>query len=471
MKNLITCPMAVSIPTNAEGDHQYELVITPEGVFGRHNTGVKGRANRWAMYHMDKGHKEAVPELPMLMRAGTVELDEDELKAIVERGYATGDEASVTVALKKMLEKTPLPMVIQNQTKGDDWIASTPAPTWTPEPVAVEPEPVLELDDEPMIEATETTEMPRVLVADPVAIVDAGNLDMSKILAVHDNAAAYVVPKAVEDWVPVKFTDTEIDAMEYLERAKKGGWNIAITGRTGCGKSALCYNTAVKWETPYAAIPFSEATDTTALWDEPLLVPDGRGGTRSVRVLTAAGMVAKYGGIMEWQEVNGAADAMLTAIYGVLDFGRAITLSNGTTIPLHKDTIIIATQNPVDAAHSHASHMSAALDRRFWHVEMGYMEEIEARLVPHKSLREIAGEIRSSGIVQPFGTDSLVKVHKAIEDFGLKQGVTGLITMFRDPAAREVVRPIVDVRLAELARDYAQEISSDVEDIEAELVF
>jgi hypothetical protein len=450
----ITIPVAVSIP-NGEG-HMLQIALTPEGVLGRLDTGVKGRANRIALYADDRGHKTTdLPENEiLLMRIGDVEMDADMLRALVERGYATGDEASIVNALKKAWEHAPIR--VQDGIKTQEWIGSTTTPSWPVEAAPVVTAPVVQVTEASPVEVIAPVgELPNI-------VMDADTA--SSALKVHDNMAAYKVPVAVEEWVPVKFTDTDIDSIEYLERAKNGGWNIAITGSTGCGKSALCYNTAVKWGTAYAAIPFSEATDTTALWDDSLLVPDGMGGTRSMRVLTAAGMVAKYGGVMEWQEINGAADAMLTAIYGVLDFGRQITLSNGSTIPLHKDCIIIATQNPVDAAHSHASHMSTALDRRFWHVEMGYMTEIEEKLVPVKALREIAQEIRRSDIQQPFGTDSLVKVHKAIQDFGLKQGVTGMITMFRDSAAREIVRPIIDVRLTELGTAYNQEVESDVEE-------
>jgi AAA domain (dynein-related subfamily) len=456
----IEFPIAVSIPTDAAGEHSWQLIVTPDGVFGRHDTNVKGRANRWAMYVEGKGHDEEVPtDLPLVMRAGTIELDEDMVKAIVERGYATGDEASVTQALKKVIEHASLPMFIQHNKKMNDWIDEQTV-AWTPEP-----EPVVVEAPVATVTVTEP-EAPRVAtVAEATAILDSGEVNIADALTIHDNVAAFTVPVKVEEFIPTKFVDHDIDAFEFLRKAMAGKWNIAITGPTGCGKSAAVYNFAVTENKHLATIPFSEATDTTSLWDEAILIPDGRGGTRSVRVLTAAGMVAKYGGIMEWQEVNGAADAMLTAIYGVLDFGRQITLSNGATVRLHPDTLIVATQNPVDAAHSHASHMSAALDRRFWPVEMGYVPEIEAKIVSSKSLRELAGEIRSAGLSQPFGTDSLVKVHKAITDFGLRQGLVGLVTMFKDPASREVVRPMVDVRGAEIAKDYGQTFQSDVAEL------
>jgi hypothetical protein len=451
----IEFPIAVSIPTDTAGEHSWQLVVTPDGVFGRHDTGVRGRANRWAMYVNGKGHDAQVPgDLPLVMRAGTIELDEDMVKAIVDRGYATGDEASVSQALKKVIDHASLPLFIQNAKPMNQWLDEQSV-SWTP-PVVAAP-----------VAAAESETPPRVAtVAEAAAILDAGDVNVADALTIHDNAAAYSVPVAVEQWIPTRFVDHDIDMFEFLRKARDGKWNIAITGPTGCGKSAAMYNFAVEEKMNLAVIPFSEATDTTSLWDEAILIPDGRGGTRSVRVLTAAGMVAKYGGVMEWQEVNGAADAMLTAIYGVLDFGRQITLSNGATIPLHPNVLIAATQNPVDAAHSHASHMSAALDRRFWPVEMGYSADIEAKIVSSKALRELAGEIRSAGLTVPFGTDSLFKVHKAITDFGLRQGLVGLVTMFKDPASREVVRPMVDVRGAEIARDYGQEFKSDVADLQ-----
>ena len=460
----ITIPIAVSIPLNSD-DHRLEIAITPDGLFGRIDNKQKGRSNRFAVFADDKGHKTTdIPNI-LLLQIGEVEVDADQLREVMDRGYAKTEESNLTHALKEGWKGARIR--VQDSIMSHDWVQnvqSTGNVQWPAPPAPVVVAPVAPVAAVAPITAPVTLEN---IPLDPTAVLDPTDTSLEAALAVHDNQAAYSVPVAVETWEPVMFNGTVIDSFDYLDRCVKGKWNLAITGSTGCGKSALVYNYAVQRGMHHATIPFSEATDTTGLWDEPLLIPDGHGGTRSVRVLTAAGMVAKYGGIMEWQEVNGAADAMLTAIYGVLDFGRAITLSNGASIRLHPDTLIVATQNPVDASHTHASLMSAALDRRFWHVEMGYSEDIEAKIVPIKSLRELAKEIRNSGIQQPFGTDSLSKVHKAVGDFGLQQAMTGLVTMFREQSAREVVRPIVDVRLAELAKAYGEDIVSDVAELDA----
>jgi hypothetical protein len=266
-------------------------------------------------------------------------------------------------------------------------------------------------------------------------------------------------------WEEGSFLGTKISQFEYLDRmqAPKTGrkWNLQVTGPTGCGKSTLFTAYCAARGLHLAQIPFGEATDTSSLVDDVALV-----NGESIRVLTPLGMILKYGGWIEIQEPNAASDGMLTTLYPWLDYSRMVTLSNNAQFKIHENTRIVVTRNPVDAAHTHTSNMSAALNRRFWNVRMGYVDEIEAKLVPVEALREIAKEIRRSDIKMPFGTDTLVAVHQAIEDFGLAQAIQGLIDSFEDPADQEVARPIVDVRLDELAAAYGEALESDVADLD-----
>lgn len=452
MSKTLTIPVFTGMPNSA--GETLQIALTPEGAFGRVFTpGVRGRGNRLAMMH-------EVPEV-LQMRSGETELNEDMLKAVTARGWLTEDETAIRNALYAAWDTVPI--TVDGVTTSTMWLATTTPPTWTPVVVVAPP-----------VAAPTPTAPPAAPVNDSAAVIA---LDATRVLddiedaalealRIFDNAEAYTVPQSKTKWVPVKFNDTDIDAFDYLDKAREDEdkWNIAITGPTGCGKSALTWEYAASRGLAHAAIPFSETTDTSALFDDVALI-----GGRSVRVLTQAGMVIKYGGVLECPEINGAPDGSLTNLYEMLDFARSVTLSNGTKLHLNDNTLVVVTQNPADGAHTHATQMSVALDRRFWHVEMGYVDDIEAKLVPVDALREIAQEIRRSDVKQPFGTDSLLKVHKAIKTFGLKQGITGLITLFREHSARETVRPIVDVRLAELATAYNEEIASDVE--EAELSF
>jgi hypothetical protein len=138
----IQIPIAVSLPdTNG---HPLEIAVVPGGdVFGKLNNGGRGRGNRYAMYGVyGKGHshdeKAPVVEMPrtyidkqgntkayQIVQTSLVEVDEEQLKAIVERGYKTDDEASLLNVLRKAWADAPMVSAIED---AGSWLTTLCSP-------------------------------------------------------------------------------------------------------------------------------------------------------------------------------------------------------------------------------------------------------------------------------------------------------------------------------------------------------
>lgn len=153
--------------------------------------------------------------------------------------------------------------------------------------------------------------------------------------------------------------------------------------------------------------------------------------------------VIRSGGVLILDEINFIPSKVITPFFPLLDDRREVVLkqNKGEIIKAHPNLLIVATMNP---GYLGTQAMNFALANRFdHHLEWGYEEGVEKKLVPSKSLREFATQLRAnSAIVTPVPTNALMSIISNAREFSLDYALSNFLARF-DEVERKAVELIV----------------------------
>jgi len=149
--------------------------------------------------------------------------------------------------------------------------------------------------------------------------------------------------------------------------------------------------------------------------------------------------VIRSGGVLILDEINFIPSKVITPFFPLLDDRREVVLkqNRGEIIKAHPKLLIIATMNP---GYLGTQAMNFALANRFdHHLEWGYDEGVEKKLVSSKSLREFANQLRANPtIATPVPTNALMSVISNAREFSLDYALANFLARFDDTERKAV---------------------------------
>ena len=243
-----------------------------------------------------------------------------------------------------------------------------------------------------------------------------------------------------------------INDVDMLRLARDEAINVLIEGPTGTGKSLVGEVFAATDEMPFLALPVNGGIDPGIVWGNWQVQPD-----RTLRwVDSAATLIFKYGGVLQYDECNMASASVNAAFHDVLSGARRLTLmeKGGEVLTAHPDLLMIGTMNP---GYEGTMILNEAHSRRFdWQYHFAYDRSVEARLIRSKTLLDVAWELRDRDrhpeIRTDLATPTLQMVERTARLVGVAFALDRLVEKF---AARERqgVRRSVEMLAPAIATD------------------
>lgn len=429
-----------------QGSSIAQIILTPatpafsERTFFRFTMpGARGRAARWE----EISGREAEILRPILGRRldvvpVTIQVTDIDLQQIVERGAPTtlGTKAARAAAAKNPIAGAGLTVqqvffdaelraVVDRQDIEalDSFWASTPtAPIATPEAV--------------------TTTTSQVNVAPEPAL---------RMASVPDISIA-------KSYVHRDVYGQNDFAIFAKARARKE--NILLKGPTGSAKTMSALAFAASEGLPTFTISGSVNFEASEAIGQMMLDP-----VNGLPYFQYGGAieVIKNGGVLILDEINFIPSKVITPFFPLLDDRREVVLkqNRGEIIRAHPDLLIVATMNP---GYLGTQAMNFALANRFdHHLEWGYEEGVEKKLVPCKSLREFASQLRANPVIgTPVPTNALMSILSNTREFSLDYALANFLARF-DEAERKAVGYVLDSQRRNIEIDLGIAVDVDVE--------
>jgi hypothetical protein len=241
--------------------------------------------------------------------------------------------------------------------------------------------------------------------------------------------------------------------------------NIMLKGDTQSGKTILVEVLAVKWAEamglpkpmPVFTLSGSSGVTDYDLFGQTTTFTHPETGVESLVWLPGiADLAAQCGGILYLDEVNAMGERVTSSLHPLCDSRHTFTnrnkavLRGGTIMPevvsAHMDLWIVGTYNE---GYRGMGEMNEAFINRFRHIQWGYDQGVELKLIKSAAVRLLGDALRTSrtknAIRTPIGTAALQKVERDIESFGPVLGLEVLTGMFKS-SEREIVQSIIEDR-------------------------
>ena len=173
--------------------------------------------------------------------------------------------------------------------------------------------------------------------------------------------------------------------------------------------------------------------------------------------------VIRDGGVLILDEINFIPSKVITPFFPLLDDRREVVLkqNKGEIIKAHPNLLIVATMNP---GYLGTQAMNFALANRFdHHLEWGYEESVEKKLVPCKALRDFASQLRANAAVAtPVPTNALMSILSNTQEFSLDYALANFLARF-DEAERKAVGYVLDSQRRNIEIDLGIAVDAVVE--------
>lgn len=249
--------------------------------------------------------------------------------------------------------------------------------------------------------------------------------------------------------------------MDAFGIAMDAGYHVLLTGPTGSAKTSAGRAFAALHGLPFYSIAVNGGIDPAAIWGRWNM--EGTEGDEGAPARlnwewTPAGMIAQWGGVLVFDEVNMAHPRIAAAFHELLDIRRTLTIPeyNGAVVNVSDAVFIVATMNP---GYAGTVELNAALARRFaWRIEWPYSDEVESVLIPSETLRAFARDVRESADVRTdLSTDALVVFCDTAAAVSPEFAAARLVDAFK-PSEREGVRRALELKLPTIAAELAEGI-------------
>jgi hypothetical protein len=241
--------------------------------------------------------------------------------------------------------------------------------------------------------------------------------------------------------------------------------NIMLKGDTQSGKTILVEVLAVKWAEkmglpkpmPVFTLSGSSGVTDYDLFGQTTSFTNPETGVESLVWLPGiADLAAQCGGILYLDEVNAMGERVTSSLHPLADSRHMFINRNkavlrggaimADVVSAHMDLWIVGTYNE---GYRGMGEMNEAFINRFRHIQWGYDQGVELKLIKSAAVRLLGDALRTSraknAIRTPIGTAALQKVERDIEAFGPVLGLEVLTGMFKS-SEREIVQSIIEDR-------------------------
>lgn len=242
-------------------------------------------------------------------------------------------------------------------------------------------------------------------------------------------ALATIPPIELADrYVNRKVSGGVID-FNLFDYALDNGLTTLIYGPTGPGKTTSIVAWSASRKRRLAQVSGNAALEPSQLIGK--YVPDGNGGFEWIDGPVTD--VVRNGGTLILDELNFISPKIYTILYSLLDGRRCLILldHHGETIEAHPDLAIFATMNP---DYTGTTPLNFAMRNRFeLQVPWDYDDEVEDKLISHKSLLVIAKQLRAEAakgdLETPVSTNMFMELEKLIA-FNFEFAIANFVAHF-----------------------------------------
>lgn len=247
---------------------------------------------------------------------------------------------------------------------------------------------------------------------------------------------------------------------ELLDNAFANHENVLIRGGAGSGKTMCVLAWASARGYRYYNISSNVGLEPSHLFG--MWIPTEHAGVFRWQDGPVTELV-RNGGVLLLNEIDFMPERITTVLFGLLDDRREIQLleNGGEVIKAHPDLIVVGDHNP---NYRGSRPMNQAWKDRFHHKwEFGYDKAIERKLIPNKSLLEVAEKLRASAekgeLDTPISTRSLVTFVRNVKNVGLDYAIDSYLNGFLDDE-REGVKVVMETAKANIANDFGIKIDT-----------
>ena len=280
----------------------------------------------------------------------------------------------------------------------------------------------------------------------------------------HSNAMASFIPdKAVADRYIHRKISGRSD-FEIFDWARYNNRNVLLYGPTGPGKTSCALAYAAQHGLRVAMVNGSAALEPSHYLGK-YVVDENTGSLRwQDGVITE---VVRHGGVILRDESGFISNKIITPLYPLLQYGtRHLTLldHNGETIKAHPDLLIVATMNPHYAGNQ---ALNEALRNRYSiQLNWGYDDAVEKQLVPQKSLRDLAKQLRAAEakeeILTPTPTNALTEFAEIAAGLGLEFAFANFINRYSEEE-QSSLKYVLDTHRANIEADFGGAAVTSIE--------
>jgi len=261
-----------------------------------------------------------------------------------------------------------------------------------------------------------------------------------------DEEMQQYIPKKAEKYINRKFGDVKDEdlILWHFKHENPLMKNLLFIGETGTGKNALINHVCYKYKIPHARFCLNRGITKEDLMGQTIMDEKGR----FVFNYSLLIKFAKKGGIIVFDEINGADREMMFLLHGITDWAREliVTGNKGEVIKAVDNLLIIGCMNPPDEYG--LQELNPAFRSRFIPIYFDYSNEVDKILFNDPKLIKFVNAIREARkqgeIETPLGTRDLMQYKLVKEGIGgYKLAKEMLINKFRD-SEKSVVRTMIE---------------------------